>query len=108
MAVYVDDLSQYPGQRVLWSHLWADSVEELQQFAQAIGLKAAWFQDRPGFPHYDVQRRLRARAIVWGAEERSLRDWVISRRQHSEAGVKEDVTRNTIKMPSKEAIDQHD
>ena len=76
MAVYVDDLSQYPGQRVLWSHLWADSVEELQHFAQANGLKAAWFQDRPGFPHYDVQHRFRTKALVWGAEERSLRDWV--------------------------------
>ena len=47
MAVYVDD-ARIPARvgriRARWSHLFADSQDELHAFAQTIGLKRAWFQ----------------------------------------------------------------
>jgi Protein of unknown function (DUF4031) len=51
MAVYVDD-ARIPARvgriRARWSHLFADSQDELHALAQSIGLKCAWFQ--PGKP----------------------------------------------------------
>ena len=74
MAVYVDD-ARIPARvgriRARWSHLYADSQDELHAFAASIGLKRAWFQ--PGKPiggkpsrlwHYDVTDAMRARAIA--------------------------------------------
>lgn len=74
MTVYVDDwrqvakLGRYPGK---WSHLIAgpdDPIEELHAFAQSIGLRREWFQDKP-WPraHYDVPEFRRRQAIAAGA-----------------------------------------
>lgn len=54
MAVYVDGMRDY-GRRIgragpHWSHLMADTPEELHEFAQAIGLRRDWFQG----DHYDI------------------------------------------------------
>lgn len=71
MTVYVDDLHQVArvGRRTArWSHLFADDLSELHRFAAKIGLRRAWFQDRPGFPHYDVTDSKRSEAIAAGAE----------------------------------------
>lgn len=71
MAVYVDDWRQ-PARvgrlSAKWSHLTAgpfDDIAELHAFAQRIGLKRAWFQDKP-WPraHYDVTESLRQKAIA--------------------------------------------
>jgi len=35
-------------------HLTADSVYELQEFADSIGLKREWFQNNILHPHYDL------------------------------------------------------
>jgi hypothetical protein len=65
-----------------WSHLLADTVEELHAFAEQLGLRRAWFQDpvvngrprpKPGSRaaegwHYDVTDSKRERAIALGAE----------------------------------------
>jgi hypothetical protein len=65
-----------------WSHLFADSQDELHTFAQGIGLKRSWFQ--PGTPiggkpsrhwHYDVTDSMRARAIRAGAKPVDLREY---------------------------------
>ncbi|MHB1583790.1 MAG: DUF4031 domain-containing protein [Acidimicrobiales bacterium] len=73
MAVYVDDWRQ-PATvgRVdgRWSHLLADSEEELHAFAERLGLRRAWFQRsrrHPAFDHYDVTDDLRREAIRLGA-----------------------------------------
>jgi hypothetical protein len=75
MAVYVDDLNiqaHVPdGGRVVrgrWSHLFADTEDELRAFATKIGLKETWIQ-HPGQPHahFDVTGRMRQRAIAAGA-----------------------------------------
>lgn len=74
MSVYVDELMVWG----LWkygksSHLTADSLDELHAFAEGIGLKRRWFQDRKDFPHYDVAARLRGVAVKNGAIEVSAR-----------------------------------
>lgn len=84
MTVYVDD-ARIPATvgriKGRWSHLFADSQDELHAFAQSIGLKRAWFQ--PGKPiggkpsrlwHYDVTDSVRARAIAAGARAINIRE----------------------------------
>lgn len=37
-------------------HLVADTLEELHEFAENIGIKRCWFHGtRKGHPHYDIQ-----------------------------------------------------
>lgn len=57
-----------------WSHMWADTHEELHAMAQRIGMKREWFQDKPRFPHYDLVPTRRAHAIRLGAIPKSLRE----------------------------------
>jgi Protein of unknown function (DUF4031) len=50
-----------------WSHLTADTIPELHQFATKLGLRRSYFQ--PGtFPHYDLTRGMRFKAIRQGAQ----------------------------------------
>lgn len=75
MVVFVDDVfieAEVPnGSRThasKWCHLSATTKAELHAFAQAIGLRRSWFQDRPnGHWHYDVTLGLRAKAVRAGA-----------------------------------------
>jgi hypothetical protein len=73
VSVYVDQLS--PTIRsAKWRHnkachLYADDVKELHAFAVLIGQKPWWFQNRPGFPHYDLTAGMRSRALLRGAIE---------------------------------------
>ncbi len=68
MAVYVDDhRSPRPGRFQGWSHLAADSDEELHVFATKIGLKREWFRPHVIMNHYDVSERKRVEAIKAGA-----------------------------------------
>jgi hypothetical protein len=78
MTVYVDN-ARIPARvgRIngRWSHLTADTKDELHAFAARIGLRRAWFQDKPdrfGGPgvhwHYDVTDTRRAAAIAAGAQ----------------------------------------
>ncbi|MGC8463550.1 MAG: DUF4031 domain-containing protein [Acidimicrobiales bacterium] len=53
-----------------WSHLVADSHEELHAFAARLGMDRRWFQYDPARPHrahYDVPERARQRAEELGA-----------------------------------------
>ena len=77
MTVYVDDMLRRarptgyrgPGSP-LWSHLMADTTDELLTFAALIGLRREWIQ-KPGTPHehFDVTATTRAYAIQHGAVE---------------------------------------
>lgn len=84
MTVYVDDLgmpARVGGLSGRWSHLIADTPEELHAFAARLGLRRAWFQDptvtgkpkaTPGTRvaenwHYDVTASKRALALRLGA-----------------------------------------
>ena len=68
----------------LWCHVWPaepnpESLKDLHEVALAIGLKRCWFQNRPGFPHYDLVASKRLLAIERGAVEKSLPEWIEER-----------------------------
>lgn len=70
MSVYVDDMQvcirskKWPYNKAC--HLVADSVSELQEFAQLMPLHSSWFQSE-SIPHFDLTTRMRQRAISLGA-----------------------------------------
>lgn len=65
MPVYVDD-ARNPYGRMLMCHMVADGVEDLLGMADRIGLARRHFQ--PGsFPHFDLSRGYRQRALLAGA-----------------------------------------
>jgi hypothetical protein len=72
VSVYVDHAFAV-GDWGRWSgggHLQADTLEELHEFAQRLGLRREWFQRKPGRPendHYDLSRAGRERALELGA-----------------------------------------
>jgi len=89
--IYVDDAripARVRGLAGRWSHLIADTPEELHAFAERLGLRREWFQDpcvdgkleaTPGSRaaeswHYDVIDRKRELAIRLGAKPIGIRD----------------------------------
>ena len=60
----------------IWCHMWADSVEELIDFALSLGMKREWLQKSEKFPHFDLVPTRRARAIAKGAVEMSIKEWL--------------------------------
>ena len=57
-----------------WCHLVATTIDELHTFAQSIGLKRCWFQNKrdknkrsKNQPHYDVRGVMIQKAIDKGA-----------------------------------------
>ena len=49
--------------------MWADSEQELHDFAQRIGLRRAWYQRDKTLPHYDLTPGRRMKAVALGAVE---------------------------------------
>lgn len=83
MTVYVDDWRQRAkvGRHdTRWSHLTADTVDELHAFATRLGLRQSYFQPglNKGHPtprwHYDVTENKRVQAIRLGAVAETWRD----------------------------------
>jgi hypothetical protein len=65
MAVYVDDARiRWRGLR--WSHLVADTPDELHDAAATLGLRREWAQDRGRTLHYDLPDHVRERALELG------------------------------------------
>lgn len=74
MSVYVDNYrAPYGGMKM--SHMMADTIDELHEMADAIGLKREWFQDKRR-SHYDVSEGKRDLAIKKGAIEVTPRQMV--------------------------------
>jgi len=83
MAVYVDNMfdtalykTQWRQSSFYWPracHMWADTLAELIEMADRIGLKRSWLQNNKKLPHYDLTESKRALAVKCGAEESSLR-----------------------------------
>lgn len=72
MAVYVDSpVWEWRGRK--WCHLLADSLAELHEFAEQLGLRRTWFQTKARFPHYDITESVRAKALLLGAIEANNR-----------------------------------
>ncbi|MFJ8687381.1 DUF4031 domain-containing protein [Micromonospora wenchangensis] len=104
MTVYVDNF-RAPATvgriRGRWSHLTADTVEELHEFADRLGHRREWFQARckhGSCPtrdgvcvhwHYDVVDRKRTEAIALGAQPIDIREMgalISARRKALRAG----------------------
>lgn len=98
MTVYVDraNIPATVGRlRSRWSHLTADTVEELHAFAAQLGLRREWFQTCKrkcapvGMPcphwHYDVTAPKRAEAVRLGAQEIDMHEMgaLITARRHA-------------------------
>lgn len=71
MTVYVDDMqrrARVGRLNAVWSHLLADTDDELHAFAAKLGLRRSWHQ-KPGTPisHYDVTEPKRQLALKLGA-----------------------------------------
>jgi hypothetical protein len=72
-AVYVDFLVQhgfrFGGVAVTSCHLFTDTInlEPLHAIAAKIGMKPSWFDNRTGFPHYDLVESKRKLACIAGA-----------------------------------------
>ena len=82
MAVYVDEARIYWRGRE-WSHLIADTTEELHAFAARLGIQRARFQHKPTRPwqdHYDVPEATRRRAIGLGAKPIDCRQAALTMR----------------------------
>jgi hypothetical protein len=62
MAVYVDD-ARIPWRGLRWSHMVADTPEELHAAAKALGIGRHRAQDKGRTLHYDLPEWLRERAI---------------------------------------------
>lgn len=67
MAVYVDNGHLTFG-RMKMCHMMADSLEELHEMADKLGLKREWFQPKSS-PHYDLSQSKRREAVDLGALE---------------------------------------
>lgn len=72
LSVYVDHAFAV-GDWGRWSgggHMQADTLGELHEFADRVGLRREWFQSKAGRPendHYDLTRAARELAIELGA-----------------------------------------
>lgn len=86
MTVYVDDWRQLATVGPVtdhWSHLTADSTDELHGFARRMGLRPELFQEHrhdPRRDHYDVTEAGRRRAIELGATPVTWREGARLRR----------------------------
>ncbi len=80
MAVYVDNLRDYGWRHGPSCHLIADSVEELFEFAVAMGLRREWFQAK-STPHFDLTREGRQLAVERGAIELDNRQLIAKIRE---------------------------
>jgi hypothetical protein len=80
VTVYLDDWRQAAHLGPVddrWSHLIADTEDELHDFAAKMGMRKAWFQEKPGRPHhahYDLPERARPEALARGAVEITWRE----------------------------------
>jgi len=74
VTIYVDDMRRRAkvgaGRPANWSHMFADTPEELRAFAQQLGLRPEWIQHEGTIrEHFDVTDTVRAQAVAAGAEE---------------------------------------
>ena len=78
--VYVD-AAVWPYGRMMMCHMVADNLDALHAMADKIGIARRWFQNKPGFPHYDICKAKRELAVKHGAVEISWRELVALRKR---------------------------
>ena len=86
--IYIDSLKACtPKKGWRWTsscHMFADSVEELHEFASKIGMNRTWFQAKK-LPHYDLTANRRQLALRMGAVEVDT-SWVKQRIKATKLG----------------------
>jgi len=80
MAVYVDN-AKNPYGRMLMCHMVADTIGELLDMADKIGLHRRHFQPWSR-PHFDLSQAYRAKALSHGAIEVNRRELVGAMKRH--------------------------
>lgn len=69
MAVYVDEIIHWPTHIKVFlhgsCHMTADTLKELHDMANKLGLSPKWFQNK-SVPHYDLTPRRREEALRLG------------------------------------------
>lgn len=85
MAVYVDD-ARIPWRGLRWSHMVADTADELHVAAEVLGISRERAQDKGRTLHYDLPEELRGRAIELGVAEPINRRDLVRRRPSLAAG----------------------
>ena len=63
-------------------HMLADTVEELHEMSEKIGVARKWFQSTR-YPHYDICKSKRALAVEFGAKEIGRKEFVDLARKQS-------------------------
>lgn len=66
MTIYLDKI-KYKWRERYWTHMVADSIDELHIFANSIGVKYEFFDENPIHPHYDVNMMQVQVALMNGA-----------------------------------------
>ena len=70
--ISVDAIQHYPRCRLPykhWCHMATDGpLSELHQMAARLGLRRAWFQNKPGYSHDDLTPGKRAQVLRFGAQ----------------------------------------
>lgn len=57
--------------------MYADTLEELHQLAELLGMRRSWFQSNGvSLPHYDLTEKKRDHAILLGAIKHDRRQMV--------------------------------
>lgn len=82
MTVYVDNAfipfrpPHRPGIVYIMSHMFSGDLDELHAMASSIGVFRSYFQCPPkaSWPHYDVTKSMRQKAIKLGAVEIEWRE----------------------------------
>lgn len=67
---------EYKYGRMIMSHMAADTLAELHDMAQRIGIEKRHFQDKIGKPHYDICKQNKTKAIELGAIEVDDREFI--------------------------------
>ena len=75
MSVYVDKTSN-AFRRMKMCHMVADTLDELHDMAERIGMKREWFQGDASTPHYDLSKAKRKLAVQYGVIELDRKEFV--------------------------------
>lgn len=87
MAVYVDD-ARIPWRGLRWSHMVADTAEELHRAAAALGIDRERAQAKGRTLHYDLPDHWRELAIERGIARPIGARELVSRRASYAAGLR--------------------
>jgi hypothetical protein len=102
VSVYVDGERNQLG-RMVMCHMFADSLAELHQMAEAIGMDRNWFQPL-SFPHYDVSLSRRAVAVREGAIEVDRRTGYEIRKKVRATFTEADILEMRAALPAYDAM----